>query len=157
MVERIDYVWAAHNGASFDLPILEHALSQTEHEIRGCHVDTLHLSRDALKKENKVGAYTLSSLYKDATGSELSRAHDALADAEATALIWKHLVVRHGADPRVVALPEEERFQAHLDAVIHQGPVPRPTKINQSRAYAKKPTLSDLPKGLNLHPNPSPK
>ena len=140
-------VWAAHNGTNFDRPILESAMGSTQFEaIRGEHVDTLHLARAVVKSSGK-GSHTLGACFHEATGHEMQGAHDALADAKATAAVWEWLV-EQGADTRVDALPKQDRFAAHLLTVATEGPVPRSS--NNTRVSVKKPKAADLPEGSLL-------
>lgn len=137
-------VWTAHNGDKFDQPILTRCVEAAEQRSveegggddgggglasilcgpRARFVDTLPLAKAALpgrKWANGMGPYTLSSLYKSASGGEsLEGAHDALADTEALATVWRWLVEEAGADaPSTAWRIDGEReppnaFQRHL-------------------------------------------
>lgn len=91
-------VWAAHNGNRFDRPILLRCVDRATggsaclRSPRASWIDTLSLARSALpgrRWEGSQGPYTLGRLYEDASGRSLDGAHDALADAEALAVVWK--------------------------------------------------------------------
>mmetsp|Transcript_46735 Transcript_46735/g.84367 ORF Transcript_46735/g.84367 Transcript_46735/m.84367 type:complete len:267 (-) Transcript_46735:133-933(-) len=108
------FVWAAHNGDSFDWPILKrYASSKVLAPPRGVLIDTVHLARDVLKFDASIkNDLKLASLYRHATGGDgLLSHHSALADSRATSLVWHWLVEKsakrkkkHGAD-----------FQQHLE------------------------------------------
>ena len=121
-------VWAAHNGNRFDRPILTRCVGKhaSEHSAllglpRASFVDTLSLARTAMpgRRSNveREGPYTLSSLYRAASGGgQLLGAHDALADAEALALVWKWLIEDVGADAAT------SDFQDHLQRIGYPSP-----------------------------------
>lgn len=104
-------VWAAHNGEKFDQPILNRCILEATGAPsallsgpRATHVDTLLLARKDLPQRARMPRgskpYTLGSLYESASPSQsnLDNAHDALADAEALALVWRWLVEDKGVD-----------------------------------------------------------
>ena len=99
-------VWAAHNGRGFDVPILTRCVSDSNGPLsspRASFVDTLPMARVALPGRRRgadgLGPHTLGSLFRSATGgATLEGAHDALADAEALAVVWRWLVEEAGAD-----------------------------------------------------------
>lgn len=79
---------------------------------RAAWIDTLVLARKALPRRSRgsdgLGPHTLSSLYRTASGGRtLEGAHDALADAEALACVWKWLVEHAGADRESTAWAAE--------------------------------------------------
>ena len=108
-------------------PPLPGALPPILSAPRASWLDTLPLARSALPHrpyvQGRAGPYTLGALYSSATGgATLDGAHDALADAEALATVWKWLVADSGADGaslRWAAHLREDasadvRFQTHL-------------------------------------------
>jgi DNA polymerase III epsilon subunit-like protein len=159
-------VWAAHNGASFDQPILCRCVRKVEEQRTHTHagvsssplrapraawVDTLQLARAALPKRRPpvvgLGPYTLGSLYYSASGGEsLEGAHDALADADALAKVWRWLIEEAGADststrwaPPPPAAVEQPSFQAHLQFHgYHMRPPPRRLSGDMPRATTGK-------------------
>lgn len=90
------------------LPPSPASLSPLLRYPRAVWIDTLELARRALPRRPRgadgLGPHTLGSLYFTASGGEsLAGAHDALADAQALALVWKWLVTDVGADGRSTA------------------------------------------------------
>lgn len=127
-------VWAAHNGARFDEPILRRCVHEATggpsallSAPRASFVDTLKMARAGLPGRYakhpygvKPGPYTLGALYKDAhpDGASLENAHDALVDAQALARVWRWLVDEQSADKRSTQWEGGQllgsAFQAHL-------------------------------------------
>lgn len=99
------FVWAAHNGKVFDLPVVRRCCAAAGVALpRGLEesantVDTLTLGR-ALSAEVCPDGASLGALFQQATGTPLEGAHDALADAKALAKVWVWLVQDQSADPR---------------------------------------------------------
>ena len=102
---------------------------------RAHFVDTLSLARAALpgrRSDGGHGPYTLASLYRAAhpSGAPLANAHDALADADALALVWLWLVEKQQADPSAA------EFQEHLQQIGY-GAVPPERKSTPRASGAK--------------------
>jgi len=91
-------VWAAHNGRTFDFPIIEKHLKAIDFKWRSNwhQHDTLEQASSLLSRSRAYGGrLKLGDLYKLATGgSELVNAHDALEDAAALVLVWRYLAER---------------------------------------------------------------
>ena len=91
-------VWAAHNGRTFDFPIIEKHLEAIDFKWRSNwhQHDTLEQASSLLSRSRAYGGrLKLGDLYKLATGgSELVNAHDALEDAAALLLVWRYLAER---------------------------------------------------------------
>ena len=91
-------VWAAHNGRTFDFPIIEKHLEAIDFKWRSNwhQHDTLEQASSLLSRSRAYGGrLKLGDLYKLATGgSELVNAHDALEDAAALVLVWRYLAER---------------------------------------------------------------
>jgi DNA polymerase III epsilon subunit-like protein/predicted flap endonuclease-1-like 5' DNA nuclease len=115
-------VWAAHNGKRFDFPILTRCVNHVSggtsallRPPRARFVDTLTLARESMPRrtsDGHSGSYTLGSLYRAASrGASLVGAHDAMADAQALALVWRWLVEDVGADSTT------RDFQNHLQSI----------------------------------------
>ena len=92
-------VWCAHNGQSFDHPILlRECRAKCGKDLHGDEyarfrfMDTLPLARRVLPGRSGPGSYTLGRLHADATmGGGIADAHDALADARALSTVWRWL------------------------------------------------------------------
>ena len=89
-------VWCAHNGNSFDHPILRRECIRIGRDLadneRHRFEDTLQFSRRLLPGRHGPDSYTLRRLYADATaGGGFANAHDALADAQALSTVWRWL------------------------------------------------------------------
>lgn len=86
-------VWAAHNGNTFDIPVLRKCVAMEGCKMpRGLEpsaytVDTLQLARSTLRAKGTIRSYALRDLYQLATGTPLVGAHDAHADAKAVATV----------------------------------------------------------------------
>ena len=115
-------VWAAHNGKRFDFPILTRCVNHVSGSTsallrppRARFVDTLTLARESMPRrtsDGHSGPYTLGSLYRAASrGASLVGAHDAMADAQALAHVWRWLVEDVGADSTT------RDFQNHLQSI----------------------------------------
>ena len=142
-------VWAAHNGAKFDVPILRRCVYEaTGRESpllstpRASFVDTLSMARSAMPRRAKelgwsARPYTLGSLYQSISGESLEGAHDALVDTEALARVWRWLVEEQGADALSTdgAAATLSHFQAHLQ--YHGYPQQRPRRSAVAERAAK--------------------
>ena len=81
-------VLVAHNGFSFDCKFLHHTLKRLRLSLpdKVAHfVDTLQLARDTDFTPPPPPNHKLGTLYRRATGMDITNAHDALADARAVA------------------------------------------------------------------------
>ena len=91
-------VWAAHNGRTFDFPIIKMHLEAIDFKWRSNwhQHDTYEQARRLLSRSRAYnGRLKLGDLYTLATGgSELVNAHDALEDAAALVLVWRYLAER---------------------------------------------------------------
>ena len=91
-------VWAAHNGRTFDFPIIDQHLKTIDFKWRSNwhQHDTLEQASSLLSRSRAYsGTLKLGDLYTLATGgSELVNAHDALEDAAALVLVWRYLAER---------------------------------------------------------------
>eukprot|EP00930_Biecheleria_cincta_P098652 TRINITY_DN90307_c0_g1_i1.p1 TRINITY_DN90307_c0_g1~~TRINITY_DN90307_c0_g1_i1.p1 ORF type:complete len:327 (-),score=29.83 TRINITY_DN90307_c0_g1_i1:153-1133(-) len=103
------YVWAAHNGACFDWPVLRRHVPHASvlQPPRGVLIDTLPMARAVASRGSSCD---LAALYWQASqGNAIRKRHDALADALALARVWRWLIVKRHADPNVAS-----EFQHHL-------------------------------------------
>jgi DNA polymerase-3 subunit epsilon len=99
-------IFVAHN-ASFDLAFLRQAAADAGIELPiTATLCTLQLSR-RLDPERRM-SHRLGEICKR-YGIDLVRPHDALADADATAVVLVHLLAAHGIE-------SAEQVQAQLEA-----------------------------------------
>ena len=71
-----------------------------------------------LSVDYRYDSHKLGCLYHSAAGVPLDGAHDALADADALATVWKWLIEEKAADPR--AGSGSGSFQAHLQTTAYR-------------------------------------
>lgn len=134
-------VWCAHNGNSFDHPILRRECIRIGRNLaddeRHRFEDTLPLSRRILPGRRGPDSYSLRRLYADATaGGGFANAHDALADAQALSTVWRWLAA--------TLLPAEAddaaraaAFQSELQRIGYAAP-PGPATVAPAPAAARK-------------------
>ena len=132
------FVWAAHNGQTFDLPVLRKCCAAAGAPLpRGLEesahtVDTLPLARQVLSTDALKNGANLSALFQQATGTPLADAHDALIDAKALAKVWLWLVQHQSADPRSAV------FEDYLACIHMDGPALKPGACGRKTTTQKK-------------------
>ena len=116
-------VWCAHNGFTFDFPILDRHLEQHGFEWpkNWVRFDTLPLAKQLIPNKSfwrgdeaagQLPGRNLGDLFTIAThGQQLENAHDAEADARALVTVWRWLAER--ANAAEADTPQDTRHQPH--------------------------------------------
>ncbi len=114
-------VFIAHNGIRFDIPFLFNKIKSSrltllDNIIHRLYVlDTLVLAKEIVRKQslNVPKNYTLGTLYKYVTGSDMSNAHRALVDVRHTIIVAKYGKFWFNKDEYI--------FKVQMDGTVDRG------------------------------------
>ena len=100
---------AGYNSDNFDIPLLAEEFARVGMEFPD--QDCVYI--DIIKIERLINSHKLGETYQRYTGKELTDAHDALADVEATLSIFEHQIAQH--DVLNVSLSELTKLYQNPD------------------------------------------
>ena len=90
-------ILVAHNGSKFDIPFLVSSIRRCQkhnllnHRLFQNYIDTLELAKRVGQKQRAVPSnFRLNTIYQFITGNNITNAHRAYGDVQATCVLLKH-------------------------------------------------------------------